>query len=66
MSPGEVDFLIAVAECIKKDRGITPDRIAAQMGCDYSRVATATGLLEADGIIETDLMQGCGIRTKIG
>lgn len=66
MSPGEVDFLIAVAECIKKDRGITPDRIAAQMGCDYSRVATATGLLEADGVIETDLMQGCGIRTKIG
>ena len=66
MSPGEVDFLIAVAECIKKDRGITPDRIAARMGCDYSRVATATGLLEADGIIETDLLQGCGIKTKIG
>ena len=28
--------------------------------------ATATGLLEADGIIETDLLQGCGIKTKIG
>ena len=66
MDPGEVDFIIAVAECIKKNRGIPPDQIAARMGCDYGRVATATGLLEADGIIETDLLQGCGIKTKIG
>ena len=66
MNPGEVDFLVAVADCIKKNRGITPDLIASRMGCDFSRVATATGLLEADGIIETDLLQGCGIKTKIG
>ena len=66
MDPAEVDFIIAVAECIKKNRGISPDQIAARMGCDYGRVATATGLLEADGIIETDLLQGCGIKTKIG
>lgn len=66
MSPGEIDFLIAVADCIKKNRGITPDEISARMGCDPSKVAVATGLLEADGIIETDLMLGCGIKTKTG
>ena len=66
MNPGEVEFLVAVADCIKKNRGITPDQIASRMGCDFSRVATATGLLEADGVIETDLLQGCGIKTKIG
>ncbi len=66
MGPGETDFLIAVAGCIKKNRGITPEEIAARMGCAYDRVAAATGLLEADGIIETDLMHGCGIKTKIG
>ena len=66
MSPGEIDFLIAVADCIKKNRGITPEEIAVRMGCSFDRIASATGLLEADGIVETDLMQGCGIRTKIG
>lgn len=66
MSPGEIDFLLAVAECIKKNRGITPDEIAARMECDPAKVAAMTGMLEADGIIETDLMQGCGIRTKTG
>ena len=66
MSPGEIDFLIAVAECIQKNRGITPEGIAARMNCDPSKVAAATGLLEADGMIETDLLQGCGIKTKTG
>ena len=65
MNPSEVDFLVAVAECIKKRRGITPEEIAVRMSCAVGRVATATGLLEADGLIETDLLGGCGIRTKI-
>lgn len=65
MNPAELDFLVAVAERIKKSRGITPEEIAALMGCEVSRVTTATGLLEADGIIETDLLHGCGIKTII-
>ena len=65
MNPAELDFLIAVAERIKKNRGITPEEIAVRMGCGISRVQTATSLLEADGIIETDLLHGCGIKTKI-
>lgn len=66
MSPSEVDFLIAVAECIKKQRGITLEEIAARMQCQPDRVSVATGLLEADGILETDLLQGFGIKTKVG
>ena len=66
MSPGEIGFLSAVAGCIRSNRGITPEGIAERMQCSYERVASATGLLEADGVIETDLMQGCGIKTKIG
>ena len=66
MNPGEVEFLVAVADCIRKNRGITPEDIALRMNCDTVRIAAATGILEADGIIETDLLQGCGIRTKIG
>lgn len=66
MSPAEVDFLTAVAGCIKKQRGITLEEIAARMQCEVGRVSVATGLLEADGIIEADLLQGFGIKTKVG
>ena len=66
MSPVEIDFLIAVAGCIKKNRGITAEEIAARMGCDIGKVTSATGLLEADGILESDLLQGYGIKTKFG
>lgn len=65
MSPDEIDFLIAVAGCVKRQRGITQEEIAALMHCPQARVASATGLLEADGILEADLMRGFGIRTKV-
>jgi len=65
MGPEEVSFILSVADCIKRNKGITPEEIAARMGCDFQRVCVVTGMLEADGIIETDLMQGCSIRTKI-
>ena len=62
----ELAFLSAVAECIRKNRGITPEEIALRLGSQPSETSAATAMLEAEGIIETDLMQGCCIRTKVG
>ena len=54
-----------MAECIRKNRGITPEEIALRLGSNPAEAAAATAMLEADGIIETDLMQGCSIRLKV-
>ena len=64
-APEELAFLTAVAECIRKNRGITPEEIALRLGSNPAEAAAATAMLEADGIIETDLMQGCSIRLKV-
>lgn len=65
MSPAEVDFLAEVAQCIKKNRGLTPEEIARRLDCGFERAVAAVGILEADGIVETDLLGGCAIKTKI-
>ena len=65
-APEELAFLKAVADCIRKNRGITPEEIALRLGSNPAETSAAAAMLEADGIIETDLLQGCCIRMKVG
>lgn len=64
LSPDMVLRLTDVAQCIRRNRGITPEEIAVRLGLDFSSAETAVNLLLGEGIIETDLLQGCGIKTN--
>ena len=46
---------------IRANRGATAEQIAADLGLGYVKVLEAIGLLEADGIVQTDLLRRCSI-----
>lgn len=50
---------------IKENRGVTPDEICQALGISYQDAAFATGMLESEGIIVTDLLLRCSINAKI-
>lgn len=49
---------------IRKNRGITLDGLCERTGADYGEVSAAALTLQADGIIDIDLLQRCTINTK--
>ena len=57
-------MLSRIVLCIKKNRGITIEELAASAGITYKEALEYTALLETDGIISTDLLQRCYIRLK--
>ncbi len=61
----EVERLANVALLIRSRRGIQPEEICRETGLDYAEAVRATGLLEEEGFIETDLLQRCTIKVKI-
>ena len=63
--PATARRLADVALFIKANRGATPEDIAAAMGIRYNEVLCCTGMLESEGIIESDLLQRCSINAKI-
>ena len=46
---------------IRKNRGISVEDLAETVGMDYTGVSRLTGILEADGLIQIDLLQRCRI-----
>ena len=63
--PATMRRLADVALFIKENRGSTPEEIAMAMGIRYNEVLCCTGMLESEGIIESDLLQRCSINAKI-
>ena len=63
--PATMRRLADVALFIKANRGSTPEEIAMAMGIRYNEVLCCTGMLESEGIIESDLLQRCSINAKI-
>lgn len=61
----EVERLVRIALLIRGSRGIQPDGICRETGLGYAETVRATGLLEEEGFIETDLLQRCTIKVKI-
>ena len=61
----EVERLANVALLIRSRRGIQPEEICREAGLDSAEAVRATGLLEEEGFIETDLLQRCTIKVKI-
>ena len=63
-SGSSISMLSRIVLCIKKNRGITIEELAASAGITYKEALEYTALLETDGIISTDLLQRCYIRLK--
>ena len=60
----EIDFIYEVARMIKDNRGVSIDEICAVRGCSWAEATKATGMLQADGFIEVDLFQRCGMKYR--
>lgn len=59
-----LEKLCRIAVCIKLNRGICVEELAAQLGLDYVQTMTLVGTLETAGFIVTDLMQRCMILVR--
>ena len=65
LTPPELADMTAVADVIRRRRGVTPDGICPEACLPYARVMHMAGMLEADGFISMDLLQRCTINVKI-
>lgn len=61
---GKTESMTHIVRAIRENRGITAEEIACKSGMGYRNVIECISMLEADGIIYTDLMQRCFIRLK--
>ena len=59
-----IGIMTGIVTIIMKNRGITVEELAERLGIGYVRTAELTGLLEADDIVITDLLQRCSINPK--
>ena len=57
--------LVKLALLVKGKPGITLEEICREAGWTWPEVTERAGILEADGFLETDLLQRCTIPTKI-
>ena len=53
-----------MAGMIRKKGGISLPEICGMTGWSWSEVMSCAGLLENEGLIETDLLQKCWIKPK--
>lgn len=60
----KMEELLAVAEAIRKSRGITLDELCATLGKPYSAISPLALTLESDGLISTDLLGRCMVRVN--
>lgn len=61
---GDVEKLCAVAEAVKRSRGITPEEISRQCCIPYEESVSLVSILECDCFIDTDLYRRCFIHNK--
>lgn len=57
----DVGKLVEMALLIKKERGIDMEQLASKMSLDYGRASSLAGTLEADQVIDVDLLLRCSI-----
>jgi len=62
--PESLRKMLSVMDAIRKNRGISIDGIGAVCGLGYSEVLELTGVMEADGLISSDLLQRYTVRRK--
>lgn len=55
---------VSIGLAVFRQRGITPEELAAAVRRPYSEVLAAVGTLEADGFLTTDLLRRCSINAK--
>ena len=60
----EVERLVTLACLIREHRGISTEELCRESGAGWPQTAAGTALLEADGIIGTDLFGNCFIKPK--
>lgn len=59
-----LDRMLSVMDSIRKNRGIGIDGICSACGMDYSEAVEIAGILEADGLVTSDLLQRYSVRRK--
>ena len=60
----KLERLVEMAGMIRKKGGISLPEICGMTGWSWSEVMSCAGLLENEGLIETDLLQKCWIKPK--
>lgn len=63
-SQDKISQMSEIILAIRAERGIMLEDLANRIKADYRRTAELAGILESDGLIETDLLQRCFISHK--
>ena len=63
-SQDRISQMSEIILAIRAERGIMLEDLANRIKADYRRTAELAGILESDGLIETDLLQRCFISHK--
>ena len=58
---GELSAQVRIGEAVKENLGITVEDLAARLILPYQEVLTAVTVMEADGILTTDLLGRCSL-----
>ena len=58
---GELSAQVRIGEAVKENLGITVEALSAQLILPYQEVLTAVTVMEADGILTTDLLGRCSL-----
>ena len=64
MDSSRIDLMQTIISSIDKERGITLEGISEKTGIPYHAVRNLCSIMESDGLISTDLLQRCSIRSK--
>jgi len=65
VGPEELSMLVDIAALVARQRGITLEGIAAKMEISYPEASRLCALLESEGFISIDLLQGCSTAVRI-
>lgn len=58
---GELSAQVRIGEAVKENLGITVEALSARLILPYQEVLTAVTVMEADGILSTDLLGRCSL-----
>jgi len=61
MDVDKIDKVVRIISVVRSNRGITSAELSQELGIPFSEVLPLVGRLEADGFIETDMLQRCSI-----
>lgn len=58
---GEESAHARIAEAVQENNGITVEELASRLMLPYAEVATAVSVMQADGILTTDILSRCSL-----